>query len=76
MELRMKNYWSSLKSPLFSGKFTKNQYRFKVWFAEKEGDGVFERGVDTPMHTMKLDTLLYKTRIKVLRLDMCTSMIP
>ena len=27
------------------------------------------------MHTMELDTLLHKTCIKVLRLDMCTSMI-
>ena len=27
------------------------------------------------MHTMKLDALLHKTRIKVLRLDICTSMI-
>ena len=26
------------------------------------------------MHTMNLDTLLHKTRIKVLRLDMCTCM--
>ena len=27
------------------------------------------------MHTMKLDALLHKTCIKVLRLDMCTSLI-
>ena len=32
-------------------------------------------GVDTPMHTMKLDALLHKTCIKVRRLNMCTSMI-
>ena len=27
------------------------------------------------MYTLKLDALFHKTRIKVLRLDMCTSMI-
>ena len=32
-------------------------------------------GVDTPMHTMKLDALLHKTCTKVLRLNMGTSMI-
>ena len=33
----------------------------------------FWRGVDTPMHTMKLDALLHKTHIKVLWCNMCTS---
>ena len=44
--------------------------------AKKRGWCFWRRGeVDTPMHTMKLDALLHKTRIKVLRLDICTSMI-
>ena len=36
---------------------------------------VFLKGLDAPMHTIKFDSLLHKRRIKVLRLDMCTSMI-
>ena len=36
---------------------------------------MFLKEVKTLMYTMKFDALLHKTRIKVLRLDMCTSMI-
>ena len=32
-------------------------------------------GVDIPMHTLKLDTLLHKIHIKVQRLDIFTFMI-
>ena len=39
------------------------------------GAWCFWRGLDAPVHTMKLDSLLHKRRIEVLRLDMCTSMI-
>ena len=46
---------------------------------KRGGGGVFlKRGVDTLMYTPKLHALLHKTCIrviKVLRLDMCTSMI-
>ena len=60
------------------GRFTKNQYRWKIWLGEKGGGGcVFVGGVDNTMHTMKSDALLHKTSIKIkaIRLDMCTSMI-
>ena len=36
---------------------------------------MFLKGADALMHTMKFDSLLYKMRIKVLSLDMCTSMM-
>ena len=42
---------------------------------KKYWGGVFDGGVDTPMHIMELDALLHKTCIKVLKLDMCTSMV-
>ena len=44
------------------------QYKFKVLLGKKRRGGVFEGEVDSPMHTMKLDALLYKPRIKVLRM--------
>ena len=44
--------------------------------AKKRGE-VFLKGVDTSLHTMKPNALLHKTHIhQVLRLDMCTSIIP
>ena len=45
-----------------------SQYKFKVLLGKKRRGGVFEGEVDSPMHTMKLDALLYKPRIKVLRM--------
>ena len=72
----MKNYGVSLKNLIFIGTFTKNQYRFNARLGEKRG-GAFEvgrSGVDTRMHTMKLDPLLHKTRTQVLRFDMCKFM--
>ena len=44
------------------------QYKFKVLLGKKRRGGVFEGEVDSLMHTMKLDALLYKPRIKVLRM--------
>ena len=41
MGFRMNNYGGSLKNPVFRGRFTKNQYRFKVWLGEKEGGSMF-----------------------------------
>ena len=35
----MKNNRGSLKNLIFSERFTKKQYRFKVRLGEKEGDG-------------------------------------
>ena len=68
--------WDSLKNPIFRGRFTKNQYRLKVLLGKKEGSGVFVGGgVDTSMHTLKINALLYKTCIKVLWFDMFTSII-
>ena len=65
----------SRKNPIFSGRFTKNQYRFKVLLGKKKGRGRVKGGIDAVMHTMKLDVLLHKTRIKVPRFGICTYMI-
>ena len=40
----MKNYGGSLKNPNFRGRFTKNQYTFKVWLGEEEEGGAFHGG--------------------------------
>ena len=69
--LRMKNNRGSLKNPIFSERFIKNQYRFKVRLGEKEGGGDLKGG-DTSMH---LKHYCKKTRIKVLLIDICTSII-
>ena len=89
MGLSMKNYGGSLKNPIFIGRLTKNQC-IGGGLPKKDGLGQFVdlrscltkkrrwcfwRVVDTTMHTMKLDALLHKTCIKVLRLDICTSAI-
>ena len=37
----MNNYGGSQKNPVFRGRFTKHQYRFKVWLGEKEGGSEF-----------------------------------
>ena len=65
----------SRKNPIFSGRFTKNQYRFKVLLGKKKGRGRVKGGIDAVMHTMKLDVLLHKTCIKVPRFGICTYMI-
>ena len=65
----------SRKNPIFSGRFTKNQYRFKVLLGKKKGGGGVKGGIDAVMHTMKLDVLLHKTRIKVPRFGIYTYMI-
>ena len=65
----------SRKNPIFSGRFTKNQYRFKVLLGKKKREGGVKGGIDAVMHTMKLDVLLHKTRIKVPRFGICTYMI-
>ena len=90
MGLKMKNYGESLKNPIFKKRFTKNQcirgnyLKGRLWqFVDLRGTWqrtfglwvCFWRGIDTPMHTKKLYALLHKTCIKVLRLDICTSMI-
>ena len=43
--------------------------------AKKKGGGGVKGGIDAVMHTMKLDVLLHKTRIKVPRFGICTYMI-
>ena len=57
----MKNYGDSLENPIFRGKFIKNYLRFKEGLGKKEGVLFLKGGVDTPMHTMKLDVLLHET---------------
>ena len=76
MGLRMKNYGSSLKNQ-YRGLWKTNIDSRYGW-AKKRGLVFLKRGVDTLMYTPKLHALLHKTCIKVikvLRLDMCTSMI-
>ena len=75
MGLRMKIYGGSLKNQIFNGRLTKNIIDLTFGFAKKKRvvfltGGGGEGGVDTPIHTMKLDALLYKKCIKVLELDM------
>ena len=69
MGLRMKDYWGSL---LRGGSWKTNTYL--TCGVVKRG-WCFWRGVDTQMHTKKLDTFLHKTRIKVLRLIIKCGMI-
>ena len=75
----MKNYGEVHEKPIYGGNCLKRwawAVRFKGDLGKNERVGVFKGGFDTPMHTMNLVTLLYKIRdIKVLRLDICTSMI-
>ena len=59
----------------FSWELHENQYRFKVLFGKKKGEGGVKGGIDAVMHTMKLDVLLHKTRIKVPRFGIYTYMI-
>ena len=56
------------------GALTVCRFRGGECLAKKRG-GVFLKGVDTSLHTMKPNALLHKTHIEVLRLDMCTSII-
>ena len=87
MGLRMKNYEGSPKNPVFRKRFIKSQYIGGIAQKEglrqfvdlrgtwlKKGVGVFKGGL-IPQCTLKVGSLLHKTCIKVLKLDMCTSVI-
>ena len=66
--------WGFTEKYNFRGGSRKTNIDLSYGLAKKKGFVVFEGRVDTPMHTMKLDALLHKIRIEVLRLAMCTSM--
>ena len=75
MGLRKKNYGDSMKYPIFRGRLTKNHYRFKMRLNEKEGL-IFLKGDWYPnAHYETWCLVVQKTHIKVLRPDMCGSMI-
>ena len=72
-------YWEVNEKPMYRGELPKKdglgQFVDLRSCLTKKKRWCFWRVVDTTMHTMKLDALLHKTCIKVLRLDMCTSLI-
>ena len=52
------------EKPIYTGELLKkgelDSWRLKGGLGKKEGCGVFERGVDTPMHTMEHKSLVKK----------------